>query len=336
VKHLGLTTSPDARATIVWLVGEYAGVEPDRNFAPDVLRVLVQNYADEPEPVKQQILLLGAKVYLHHILRNPPAEEKPPLQHEPQAEPNNEWADSPDAEANDINGTDEKQDVAEGDDAISLLWRYILLLARYDTSYDLRDRARLYKALLSSPSSTQIANLLLLAPKPVPHVPSPSETRKDLLIGSATLVLGPDAGAHGLRGYENLPDWVQAGQEPDPSLRESEVKVGKTGAVAPTAGEQLDRALKEHEMSVAASNKAQASRVKEAASASKSKTLDQWLDEREAESEDESEYEEVTDSEEEEGSTEYETDSEEEEDEEDDEEEDTDSDEHEQARQLLA
>jgi vesicle coat complex subunit len=129
VKHLGLTTSSDARATIVWLVGEYAGVEPDRNFAPDVLRVLVQNYADESEPVKQQILLLGAKVYLHHILRNPP-KEKPALQPESQPESNNEWADSPNEETNDINGTDEQQDVAEGDDAISLLWRYILLLAR--------------------------------------------------------------------------------------------------------------------------------------------------------------------------------------------------------------
>ncbi|KAJ0425593.1 adaptin N terminal region-domain-containing protein [Aspergillus carlsbadensis] len=335
VKHLGLTTSPDARATIVWLVGEYAGVEPDRNFAPDVLRVLVQNYADESEPVKQQILLLGAKVYLHHILRNPP-EEKSPLQPESQLQPNNEWADSPNAEANDINGTDEEQDVAEGDDAIRLLWRYILLLARYDTSYDLRDRARLYKALLSSPSSTQIANLLLLAPKPVPHAPSPSESRKDLLIGSATLVLGPDAGVHGLRGYENLPDWVQEGQEPDPSLRESEVKAEKVGTVAATAGEQLDRALREHEMSVAASDKAQASRVKAAASASKSKTLDQWLDEPELESEEESEYEEVTDSEEEEGSTEYETDSDSEENDEDEDDEDTDSDERDQAQQLLA
>ncbi|KAL2821699.1 adaptin N terminal region-domain-containing protein [Aspergillus granulosus] len=342
VKHLGLTTNPDARSTIVWLVGEYAGVEPERNFAPDVLRVLVQNYADESEPVKQQILLLGAKVYLHHILRNPP-EEKPQLpESEAQPEPNNEWADTPSGEVNDTNGTDGKHDAPQDEDAISLLWRYILLLARYDTSYDLRDRARLYKALLSSPSSTQIANLLLLAPKPVPHAPSPSETRKDLLIGSSTLVLGPDAGIHGLPGYENLPDWVQAGQEPDPRLRESEVKIEKIGTVATTAGEQLDKALKEHEMNVASSNKAQAGRAKATASASKNKTLDQWLDEPEPETEEESEYEEVTDSEEE-GSTEYETDSEDEEEEEeddddddDDDEEEMDSDEREQARQLLA
>ncbi|KAL2862361.1 AP-3 complex subunit beta [Aspergillus lucknowensis] len=332
VKHLGLTTNPDARATIVWLVGEYAGLEPDRNFAPDVLRVLVQNYADESEPVKQQILLLGAKVYLHHLLRHPRGERS---HTEPEAQPhlNNEWADNHDRQENGIGPSDEKQDGPEEGDTISLLWRYILLLARYDTSYDLRDRARLYKSLLSSPSSTQIANLLLLAPKPVPHAPSPSETRKDLQIGSSTLVLGSDAGIHGLRGYENLPDWVEAGHEPDPSLRESDIKVEKPGTVATTAGEQLDKALREHEMSVAASNRAQASRAKAIGGPPKNKTLDQWLDEPESETEEESEYEEVTDSEEEEGSTEeeYETDSEEEY-----EEEETDSDEHEEARQLLA
>ncbi|KAL4919800.1 adaptin N terminal region-domain-containing protein [Aspergillus aurantiobrunneus] len=337
VKHLGLTSNPDAKATIVWLVGEYAGLEPDRNFAPDVLRILVQKFADESETVKQQILLLGAKVYLHHILRHP-VKEEPDAKPKTQPQLDNEWNDSHDGEQNHVNGNVEKQNGPEEEDQITLLWRYILLLARYDTSYDLRDRARLYKALLSSPSSTQIANLLLLAPKPVPHAPSPSDTRKDLLIGSSTLVLGSDAGIHGLPRYENLPDWVEAGQEPDPRLRESEVKVDKPGTVAATAGEQLDKALREHEASVAASSRAQASRVKGAAPVPKSKTLDQWLDEPETETEEETEYEEVTDSEEEdeEGSSEeYETDEEEDEDGDGDEEE-TDFEEREQARQLLA
>ncbi|KAL5051925.1 hypothetical protein BDW71DRAFT_193430 [Aspergillus fruticulosus] len=340
VKHLGLTANPDARATIVWLVGEYAGLEPERNFAPDVLRVLVQNFADESEAVKQQILLLGAKVYLHYILRNPskkePKSEEPKSKREDQHQLKNEWADGDDEKQNETNGLEKKQKEPENEDAMTLLWRYILLLARYDTSYDLRDRARLYKALLSSPSSTQIANLLLLAPKPVPHAPSPSETRKDLLLGSSTLVLGTDAGIHGLRGYENIPNWVEAGQEPDPSLRASEIKADKPTTIATTAGEQLDRALREHEASVAASSRSQASRAKVAAPAAK-KTLDQWLDEPESETEEESEYEEVTDSEEEgeEGSTEYETDSEAEDEEEEEEEENAESDERAQTQQLL-
>ncbi|KAL4968733.1 AP-3 complex subunit beta [Aspergillus stella-maris] len=342
VKHLGLTTNPDAKATIIWLVGEYAGIDPERSFAPDVLRILVQKFAEEPEAVKQQILLLGAKVYLHHILRNPPKEDSQPEQQESesQLQINNEWSDVYEGQKNDTNGTGENgtfenQDDPAKEDAIALLWRYILLLARYDTSYDLRDRARMYKALLSTPSSTQIANLLLLAPKPVPYEPSPSETRKDLLIGSSTLVVGSDAGALGLQGYEKLPDWVEAGQEPDPKLRVSEVKLDKSEVAPATAGEQLDKALRQHQATVAAQRQAQAGHVR-TASAAKSKNLDQWLDESESETEEETEYEEVTDSEEEdddeEGSSgEYETDEEEEESEE-----ESNSDDREQARQLLS
>ncbi|KKK25687.1 AP-3 adaptor complex subunit beta [Aspergillus ochraceoroseus] len=331
VKHLGLTTNPDARSTIVWLVGEFAGVAPERNIAADVLRIMVQNFADESESVKQQIILLGAKVYLHHLLRHPP-KEKPQSEPEVQQQVKNDWADGQDNPENETNNFEEKQNgVEEEEDTITLLWKYILLLARYDTSYDLRDRARLYKALLGSPSSTQIANLLLLAPKPVPHAPSPSETRKDLLIGSSTLVLGPEAGVHGLRGYENLPDWVGSGQEPDPKLRESEVKPDLTESGPKTAGERLDRALREHERNISVSSQGRPGYMKtpSAVAPKSKKTLDEWLDEPETETEEETDSEEeVTDSEEEEGSTEYETDEEESE-------EETDSDDREQARQLL-
>lgn len=322
VKHLGLTRNPDARATIVWLVGEFAGLEPEKNFAPDVLRIMVKDFANESEAVKQQIILLGAKVYLHHLLRNPPKEEPEPT---PVAERqlSNEWTDN--QEEGDKEPAEQKTEPEE--DRITLLWRYLLLLARYDTSYDLRDRARLYKALLASPSSTQLANLLLLAPKPVPHAPSPSETRKDLLIGSSTLIVGPDAGIHGLRGYEKLPDWVELGQEPDSKLRENDIKPEFMERNSMTAGERLDRALKEHENSVASAKQQPNGRLNAAAAASRNKTLDEWL-------EDESETEEETETEEEEtDSEEYETEEETEE-EEDEEEEETDS-EEEEDQQLL-
>ncbi|KAF7596339.1 AP-3 complex subunit beta [Aspergillus hancockii] len=328
VKYLGLTNNSDARATIVWLVGEFAGTEPERNIAPDVLRILVQDFANEAEAVKQQIVLLGAKVYLHHLLRNPPKEEEPQTSPKVKQEYKNEWTDDNDNEKEEENGHDQQQTEPK-EDRISLLWRYLLLLARYDTSYDLRDRARLYKALLGSPSSTQLANLLLLAPKPVPHAPSPSETRKDLLIGSSTLIVGPDAGPLGLMGYQNLPDWVEAGNEPDPSLREPDMKSEPAEKAPVTAGERLDRALREHE-SIASASRSQNRRVPAATSATKNKTLDQWLEDEESEEETESE-EEVTDSEEEE--TEEETD--EEEDEEEEIEEETDSDDPEEARGLL-
>lgn len=340
VKHLGSTTCPDARATIVWLVGEFAGVEPERNIAPDVLRILVKGFADETEDVKQQIVLLGAKVYLHHILRNPPPEEQQPPPPPPQKveqEYSNEWADEKkEPEQSDEQKPHEEQQSEE--DTITLLWRYILLLARYDTSYDLRDRARLYKALLSSPASTPLANLLLLAPKPVPHNPSPSDTRKDLLIATSTLVLGPDAGLHGLKGYENLPEWVAAGNEPDGRLREQavpkpEVTGGGVRGTAMTAGERLDQALKNHD-SVAAA-KRQDGRMMQGPSTAKNKSLDEWLEDEEEETE--TETEEETDSEEEEADSEGEEGDDDEEEETDEEsEEESGSENNEEGQQLLA
>ncbi|OJJ79529.1 AP-3 complex subunit beta [Aspergillus glaucus CBS 516.65] len=326
VKYLGSTTCPDARATIVWLVGEFAGVEPERNVAPDVLRLLVKGFADEPELVKQQLVLLGAKVYLHHLLRNPPKDQAPPVQKVEQY--SNEWTD--DQEKQKEQGDDEQKPQEElEEDNITILWRYILLLARYDTSYDLRDRARLYKALLASPTTLPLANLLLLAPKPVPYAPSPSETRKELLIGSSTLVLGPDAGFHGLKGYEKLPDWVAPGDEPAHGLRDQGVvKPEVSEGASLTAGERLDRALKEHD-SVAAV-KRQNDRM-QGPTPAKQKSLNEWLEDEEEESE--TETEEETDSEEETGSEEEETDSEEEDDEE--EEEETDSEDDREGQQLL-
>ncbi|KAA8652479.1 AP-3 complex subunit beta [Aspergillus tanneri] len=321
VKHLGMTNNPDARATIVWLVGEFAGAEPEKNIAPDVLRILVKDFANEEEVVKQQIILLGAKVYLHHLLRNPPIEEPQP-EPKPQQEYINEWADNQD-DKNAEGNYEAAQQTEPEEDRITLLWRYLLLLARYDTSYDLRDRARLYKALLSSPSSTQLATLLLLAPKPVPHVPSPSETRKGLLIGSASLVVGSEAGTHGLRGYQDLPDWVVEGQEPDASLREPDVRPESADKAPLTAGEKLDRALREHESNVASSSKGTTS------APIRNKSLEQWLEDEESETEEETESEEeVTESEEEETEEEEESDEE-------SEEEGTDSDEGEESRQLL-
>ncbi|OQD81482.1 hypothetical protein PENANT_c027G05936 [Penicillium antarcticum] len=349
VKHLGSTTHPDARATIIWLVGEFAGVDPENNIAPDVLRVLIKGFADETEMVKQQVVLLGAKVYLHHLLQNPPKEQPEqtesstePEKSAPQQDFQNEWNDngtggSPDADQPHEEGhtpkanareakEGEEEEEKEEEDRITLLWRYILLLARYDTSYDLRDRARLYKSLLETPSSTQLANLLLLAPKPVPHAPSPSETRKDLLIGSATLVVGTDAGYHGLRGYTTLPDWVELGHEPDSSLRVEDVKPDTSATQASlTAGARLDKALKEHQSTVAPVRNRNG--VPMAADPAGKKTLDQWLQEEseeETETESETDSEGETDSEEESGSEE-ESDEDEEDDDESEEETDSES-----------
>lgn len=194
-KNLDSATDPQARATIIWLVSEFAGLNGEDNIAADVCRILLKGFAEEADIAKRQILLLTAKVYLHHL--NRVIESRKSQEAEGEA-----------AEPTSLNEVE--------DHPVAQLWNYVLLLVRYDTSYDLRDRARLFKALLGVP---QLATLMLLAPKPAPQAPSPSETRKDFTLGSAALVLGGGGGVHGLKGYEALPDWVEEGREPDPKLR---------------------------------------------------------------------------------------------------------------------
>jgi len=293
-RNLDTMTNPEARASIIWLVGEFAGVRGDDNIAPDVLRILAQGFADETEPAKLQTVLLAAKVYIHHLNRT--QAQPTPSQSAEGYEAGN--GDSLAPEQTDRNGEDpsvEKHSLGKPEHPITVLWRYILLLARYDTSYDLRDRTRLYKALLADPSSTQLASLMLLAPKPVPYTPSPSEGRKDLLLGSASLVIGPEAGSHGLSGYEQLPNWVKDGDEPDSKLRAEiggKTPYGEKRDVP--AGEKLDTALKEKSIE-AKSNGLEKG---------KEKTLDDWLAEEDEESE---ETEGSTESEDEDGDGEEET-----------------------------
>ena len=265
-KNLDTTTNPQARASIIWLVGEYSQVPEAENISPDVLRILAKGFADESEAAKLQIVLLAAKVYLHHLHLNPPP-SSPPSPHPTDPATDNPFASSPPSSP---------PPAPPDPSPIPKLWAHIVLLSRYDTSYDLRDRVRLYKSLLSNPSSTQLASLLLLAPKPVPHIPSPSEGSKGSLLGSASLVLGIDgvAGIGSLSGQEGLPEWVKEGEEPNPALRDEkgEKEFGERRTVP--AGEKLEQAAK-------------AKGVIGAGSQGKERTLDDWLAEDEGEEESE-------------------------------------------------
>jgi len=290
-RHLDKTTSSEARATIIWLVGEFTVGDPETNIAPDVLRILAKGFADESEEAKQQILLLAAKVYLQFLQsQSAQAAQRPetsggePDEHVPSPPPS--------------------QDLDTANHPIPTLWRYILLLTRYDTSYDLRDRARLFKALLSNPGSTQLAALILLAPKPVPHTPSPSEGRKGLRLGSASLVLSGAEGV-GMAGYEGVPDWVRAGEEPDARLRDGDEAAGgvaEEGKVVVSASRRLDEAVKERGLTSVVEG------VGRGKGKEKGQTLDDWLDEsgseEETETEEEGAGESGEESSEEEGSTE--------------------------------
>ena len=262
-KNLDKMTNPDARATVIWLIGEFSGIGGENNIAPDVLRILAQGFADESESAKLQIVLLAAKVYVHHLNRVNRCEETAgPRDSEEGAPLKGSGRYVPRDEDNVLEPS------AEVDHPIAILWNYIQLLARYDVSYDLRDRARYYKALLADTSSTQLASLLLLAPKPVPYTPSPTEGRRDLLLGSTSLVLGKDAGINGLPGYEPLPDWVKAGEEPNPRLREEVgTKSSQGGSGSVPASEKLDSALRAEGIETPPGSSV----------AIKDKSLDDWL-----------------------------------------------------------
>ncbi|KAE9982351.1 hypothetical protein BLS_006194 [Venturia inaequalis] len=307
-KSLDALTAPAARASIVWLVGEYSSVDPEHSIAADVLRILVKGFAEEADNVKAQIVLLAAKVYLQYLRVHAP--NSPPVSAKEQ---------KPELMEGEEGGWQESGPVTETkkeSHPIESLYNHTLLLARYTPSYDLRDRARLYKSLLSTPhASTQLAELLLLAPKPVPLAPSPSQSRKDFTLGSATLVIGEQAGKSGVRGYEALPDWVKEGDEPDAKLRDESglPTVYVSSAVAAkemSAGDRLDAAAGGKGFSPVGSFGKSGVNGKE-------KTLDDWLDEESEEEESESE-EEGTGSEEE---TDEEEESEEESEEEDSEDE---------------
>lgn len=306
-KNLDTAVNPRARATIIWLVGEFSGVDGENNIAPDVLRILAKGFAEEAEPAKLQILLLAAKVYLHYLNRSQCGVDdlKPsaPVSSRDEFSTENEEGSQ---EFNAIKKPSDLPSQAGTDHPIVLLWNYILLLARYDVSYDLRDRTRLYKALLAVPSSTQLAKLMLLAPKPVPHTPSPSESRKGFMLGSASLVVGEEGGGglHGLRGYEALPDWVEPGKEPDPKLRDVDpTQGGWDEKRVVTAGEMLDNAAKSAKIGTSHGVGQKINGT--GGEAAKEKTLDDWLaesedeEEEDEESEEEESSEEVTESEEE-------------------------------------
>lgn len=256
--------SASARASVVWLVGEFAGRD---GVAADVLRLLARGFADEEEVVRAQIVLLAAKVYVHYL--------------------------------NDLSATkdDDASALPAHDHPIPLLYSYIQHLTRYDTSYDIRDRARGYTALLSNTSpttgapNTQLATLLLLAPKPAPSAPSPSAASQGLVLGSASLVLGEQTGGLCLKGYEALalPSRVLAGQEPDAKLRD-ELGGPDVVMMQQSASERLARDA------VAADPYDNVKKVTNGTVAEK--TLDDWLAESERESEEDDESSESESSEE--------------------------------------
>lgn len=217
-----------AKESIIWLVGEFAATAQD--IAPDVLRKCAKNFAKESAKVRYQIVLLAAKVFSCYLDRNKPSTNF--------GEDGEIQLDMP---------FDDKGPEA----AIPKLFSYVMLLARYDTNYDTRDRARMFSTLLTSSASTDMATLLLQAPKPCPVTSlreimcgttkqnnkhpksndedfetlnedvttekiskSPAPTRATV-VPVIDLLLGSASLAlgHPVDGFQSLPDWTPVGED---------------------------------------------------------------------------------------------------------------------------
>ncbi len=125
-KLLTTITIPTARASIVWVIGEYSHKVP--LIAPDVLRQLAKSFASEDPNVKLQILNLGGKLSLSN--------------------------------------TEKTRKIFE----------YVLNLAKYDMSYDVRDRARVMKLVVfGNGKLAEHAKALFITKKPVPSQVTPNE-----------------------------------------------------------------------------------------------------------------------------------------------------------------
>jgi AP-3 complex subunit beta len=287
-KHLDALTAPRARAAIVWLVGEYAAGQGSADIAADVWRILLKNFANETVAVQSQILLLAARVYLHHQRSK---EKTQAHDFTPMAKPDYE------------------------EDRITKMLHYTFLLARYAHSFRLRDRARFLRALLLDAPSTDLAALLLLAAKPSPSGTSaglPGRHHGKAAIGTASWLLGVD-----VRGTVEVPPW---------STKDIGKDERGGGVDAPAQGTMglLSRGL---EGSGTRTPDSTFGAKKSNGVEKVSKTLDQWLDEEEVDEEEEDGSEEDTDDEEEDSEEEEETDSEEEEEEEDEDSDEDDHDE---------
>ncbi|KAL5961432.1 AP-3 complex subunit beta-2, partial [Taenia solium] len=195
-------TVPSARASILWLLGEYGHRVP--KIAPDVLRKMAKSFPKEHVAVKLQILNLAAKLSI-------------------------------------VNA---KQTL--------LIAQYVFTLAKYDQNYDVRDRSRIFRALIfpkpTDPAKPELSYLtrnvkkILLATKPAPVLRSTFADRPTFRLGSMSQLLGRD-----MAKYRELPEWPLV--PPDPTTRCVNVAPlqSHTGASSDHSGQSLSISQQETE-----------------------------------------------------------------------------------------
>ncbi|KAK6454990.1 clathrin assembly complex beta adaptin component [Scheffersomyces xylosifermentans] len=167
----------EAKACIIWIIGEFNDVA-ENSIGPDALRLLVKNFAREVESVRYQILILAAKVASYEVKRI----------------------------KSEVGDNDFEYNERLSTNINFKMFQHVLNLAKYDSSYDTRDRARMLNVLLNSTSSqAELASLFLQVPKPVPVVTSKNDSNADL--------------TKALSAYLSVRDWSNEANLPSSSIR---------------------------------------------------------------------------------------------------------------------
>lgn len=202
VKLMEKISTPQARATIIWIVAEFCSRNSyAQKVAPDVLRLIAKSFINENDLVKLQALNLAAKLHITLL----------------------------------SNSNAESQNVSFPNmERLKLLINYVFNLAKYDLNYDVRDRGRFLRQLLND---TEVAKKILLVPKLVPNVsqrsePLITENSASSYSPSAFNQLASSADSARYRigtlshflgkktsDYEELTDWPEV--QPDPSVRQT-------------------------------------------------------------------------------------------------------------------
>ncbi|KAH3680544.1 hypothetical protein WICPIJ_008235 [Wickerhamomyces pijperi] len=188
------TLTIEAKESIVWIIGEFAPLIP--KLVPDILRVLLKQFHSYPAPIRYQVILLSAKIYICDI--------------------NEKGAEMYDFESS----------------VIAKMYQYAMQLGRYDDSIDVRDRSRFLYSLLANPQRDhQLASLILQVHKQAPMLlkRGVDPLDQELASSKASLVSEEILDELGLQTtmiqYVAVPAWSKQEDLPPDSIRdEIEVK----------------------------------------------------------------------------------------------------------------
>ncbi|KAG5519240.1 hypothetical protein PMAC_002328 [Pneumocystis sp. 'macacae'] len=208
------------RVSIIYLVSQNIFSLPKLSL--DMLRILTKSFSQQEEIVKSQILIFATKLY---IIYNSDCFKKKSedsltiflekLNVSYNSNKNDTFADLILEENKKLIKHNAIYNNQTNKQIVTKLYDYIMLLARYDFSFDLRDRARLYKFLTLNPTSL-FSQKIIFSLRPNIKTTTDSIGREIYTLGSSSLTL-----LKTVTGYKNLPNWLDdITQLPDSSLRE--------------------------------------------------------------------------------------------------------------------